>query len=413
VSYRTTLRGRSHAFGGLRELLAKASPHRSGDALAGLAAESYAERVAAQTVLADVPLTAFLEDLVIPYESDDVTRLIVDTHDAAAFAPIRHLTVGGLRVHLLCCDPSDLTPGLTPEMVAAVSKLMRNQDLVAVARRCQVTSAFRTTVGLPGRMSTRLQPNHPTDDPAGVLAATVDGLLHGCGDAVIGINPATDAPAAAARLLHLLDDLRQRLEIPTQSCVLSHVTTTIGLIERGAPFDLVFQSIAGTQAANEAFGITLDMLGEAREAAVALERGTVGRDVMYFETGQGSALSAGAHHGVDQQTVEVRAYAVARAFSPFLVNTVVGFIGPEYLYGAGCRGLPLRHHRAGGRRRHVGVPEPVLPRRPLRPRRTGAPAGARVRGVARPDRPARRAWSRARRLAARFPVHELVTGAPR
>lgn len=334
MSYRTTLRGRSYSFTNLRELMAKASPHRSGDVLARLAAESSTERVAAQIVLADVPLTAFLEDLLIPYEDDDVTRLIVDTHDTRAFAAISHLTVGGLRDHLLSlpADPSDLAPGLTPEMIAAVSKLMRNQDLVAVARRCEVTSAFRTTVGLPGRMSTRLQPNHPTDDPAGVLAATIDGLLHGCGDAVIGINPATDGHAAAGRLLHLLDDLRQRFEIPTQSCVLSHVTTTIDLIEGGAPVDLVFQSIAGTQAANQGFGITLDMLGEGRDAAMSLGRGTVGSDVMYFETGQGSALSAGAHHGVDQQTVEVRAYAVARAFSPFLVNTVVGFIGPEYLY---------------------------------------------------------------------------------
>jgi ethanolamine ammonia-lyase large subunit len=314
--------------------MAKASPHRSGDVLAGLAATSSAERAAAQILLADVPLTAFLEDLLVPYEDDDVTRLIVDTHDVKAFAAVRHLTVGEFRDHLLSfpAELSDLARGLTPEMVAAVSKLMRNQDLVSVARRCEVTSAFRTTIGLPGRMSTRLQPNHPTDDPAGVLAATVDGLLHGCGDAVIGINPATDGPDSAGRLLYLLDDLRLRFEIPTQSCVLSHVTTTIDLIESGAPVDLVFQSIAGTQAANRGFGITLDMLGEARDAAMSLGRGSVGGDVMYFETGQGSALSADAHHGVDQQTVEVRAYAIARAFSPFLVNTVVGFIGPEYLY---------------------------------------------------------------------------------
>jgi ethanolamine ammonia-lyase large subunit len=355
VSYRTTLRGRSYAFGSLRELMAKASPHRSGDVLAGLAATSSAERAAAQIVLADVPLTVFLEDLLVPYEDDDVTRLIVDTHDADAFAAIRHLTVGGLRDHLLSsADPSGLAPGLTPEMVAAVSKLMRNQDLVAVARRCAVTSAFRTTIGLPGRMSTRLQPNHPTDDPAGVLAATVDGLLHGCGDAVIGINPATDGPDSAGRLLHLLDDLRLRFEIPTQSCVLSHVTTTIGLIESGAPVDLVFQSIAGTQAANEGFGITLDMLSEAREAAMSLGRGTVGSDVMYFETGQGSALSAAAHHDVDQQTAEVRAYAVARAFSPFLVNTVVGFIGPEYLFdGKQILRAGLEDHLCG---RLLGLP---------------------------------------------------------
>jgi ethanolamine ammonia-lyase large subunit len=356
VSYRTSLRGRSYSFADLRELMAKASPHRSGDVLAGLAAASAAERAAAQILLADVPLTVFLEDLLIPYEDDDVTRLIVDTHDSGAFAAVRHLTVGGLRDHLLSlpADVSDLAPGLTPEMVAAVSKLMRNQDLVAVARGCEVTSAFRTTVGLSGRMATRLQPNHPTDDPAGVLAATVDGLLHGCGDAVIGINPASDGPGAAARLLHLLDDLRLQFEIPTQSCVLSHITTTIKLIEKGAPVDLVFQSIAGTQAANQGFGISLEMLGEGRDAAMSLGRGTVGSDVMYFETGQGSALSAGAHHGVDQQTVEVRAYAVARAFSPFLVNTVVGFIGPEYLYdGKQIIRAGLEDHLCG---RLLGLP---------------------------------------------------------
>ena len=356
MKYRTTLRGRCYSFGSLRELMAKASPHRSGDVLAGLAATSSAERAAAQIILADVPLAVFLEDLLIPYEDDDVTRLIVDTHDACAFTAVSHLTVGGLRDHLLSLpdDLSALAPGVTPEMVAAVSKLMRNQDLVAVARRCEVTSAFRSTVGLPGRMSTRLQPNHPTDDPAGVLAATVDGLLHGCGDAVIGINPATDGPAAAGRLLHLLDDLRRRFEIPTQSCVLSHVTTTIDLIEEGAPVDLVFQSIAGTQAANQGFGVTLALLDEGRDAAMSLGRGTVGSNVMYFETGQGSALSAGAHHGVDQQTVEVRAYAVARAFSPFLVNTVVGFIGPEYLYdGKQIIRAALEDHFCG---RLLGLP---------------------------------------------------------
>jgi ethanolamine ammonia-lyase large subunit len=337
VTYQARVGGRSYAFGSLREVLACASPLRSGDMLAGVAAESAAQRAAAQFVLADIPLATFLVDLVVPYEVDDVTRLIVDTHDAAAFGPVASLSVGGLRDLLLSDELGAaglraLAPGLTPEMVAAVSKLMRNQDLMSVARRCEVVTAFRTTVGLPGRIATRLQPNHPTDDPAGVLAATIDGLRYGCGDAVIGINPATDRPAAAADLLRLLDDLRQRYAIPTQSCVLTHVATTIDLIEQGAPVDLVFQSIAGTEGANRGFGVTLDLLAQAHEAASSLERGTVGRNVMYFETGQGTPLSADAHHGVDQQTLEVRAYAVARRFDPFLVNTVVGFIGPEYLY---------------------------------------------------------------------------------
>ena len=230
-----------------------------------------------------------------------------------------------------------LAPGLTPEMVAAVSKIMRNQDLIAVARGTSVITAFRTTIGLPGRLGTRLQPNHPTDDPRGIAAATLDGLLLGCGDAVIGINPATDSPAATADLLYLLDEIRQRFDIPTQSCVLSHVTTTIELIESGVPVDLVFQSIAGTQGANAAFGVDISLLREANEAGRSLHRGTVGNNVMYLETGQGSALSAGEHFGtggkpVDQQTLETRAYAVARDLEPLLVNTVVGFIGPEYLY---------------------------------------------------------------------------------
>jgi ethanolamine ammonia-lyase large subunit len=337
MTYRAHVGGHEYEFADLVTLLAKASPLRSGDVLAGLAADSAAERVAAQTALADVALATFLEDLVIPYEIDDVTRLIVDSHDRDAFAAIADLSVGGFRDWLLS-DAADsgalaaLAPGLMPEMVAAVSKLMRNQDLVAVAKRCVVITAFRNTIGLPGRMSTRLQPNHPTDDAKGVLASTIDGLLYGCGDAVIGINPATDRPAAVRDLLVLLDDLRQRYSIPTQSCVLSHITTTIDLIEQGAPVDLAFQSIAGTEAANKGFGVTLQHLAQAQEAALSLNRGTVGSNVMYFETGQGSALSAGAHHGVDQQTVEVRAYAVARQFSPLLVNTVVGFIGPEYLY---------------------------------------------------------------------------------
>jgi ethanolamine ammonia-lyase large subunit len=335
--YSTVLAGVRHTFADLKALLAAASPPRSGDVLAGIAARSMEERVAARYVLADLPLTTFLTDAVIPYESDEVTRLIVDTHDTRAFAPISHLTVGGLREWLLI-DTTDTTaltqlaPGLTPEMVAAVSKLMRNQDLIAVARKCEVISAFRNTLGTKGTLSVRIQPNHPTDDPTGILASLVDGLLLGCGDAVIGINPASDSVETQILLLQILDDLRQRYAIPTQSCVLSHITNTIAAIERHAPVDLVFQSIAGTEAANRSFGINLALLREGRDAGLSLGRHTVGTNVMYFETGQGSALSAGAHHGVDQQTLEVRAHAVARAFQPLLVNSVVGFIGPEYLY---------------------------------------------------------------------------------
>ncbi len=334
--YHATLGGTRHHFPDLRRLLAAASPLRSGDVLAGVAARSAAERVAARLALADLPLRTFLHDAVVPYEADEVTRLILDTHDAAAFAPVAHLTVGGLRDHLLD-DATDaaalaaLAPGLTPEMVAALSKICRNQDLMLIAARCRVVTAFRTTIGLPGRLASRLQPNHPTDDPAGILASTVDGLLLGCGDAVIGINPAGDSPARVRDLLLLLDELRQRAALPTQSCVLTHVTTTLGLVEAGAPVDLVFQSVGGTEGTNRSFGISLALLAQAQEAALSLGRGTVGQDVMYFETGQGSALSAGAHHGCDQQTIEARAYAVARAFRPLLVNSVVGFIGPEYL----------------------------------------------------------------------------------
>jgi ethanolamine ammonia-lyase large subunit len=328
---------RTYSFASLRELLAKASPARSGDYLAGVAAGSSEERVAAQMALADLPLTSFLNEAVVPYETDEVTRLIVDGHDAAAFAPIRHLTVGGLRDWLLGDDAdgtalSRLAPGITPEMAAAVSKIMRIQDLVLVARKCRVVTRFRNTIGLPGTLSTRLQPNHPLDDPSGIAASLFDGLMYGSGDAVIGINPATDNVPQVIKLLGMLDEIISRYAIPTQSCVLTHVTNTMAAIERGAPVDLVFQSIAGTQAANASFGIDLALLREAREAALSLRRGTLGDNVMYFETGQGSALSANANHGLDQQTCEARAYAVARAFKPLLVNSVVGFIGPEYLY---------------------------------------------------------------------------------
>jgi ethanolamine ammonia-lyase large subunit len=335
--YAATVGRTRHAFADLREVMAKASPRRSGDQLAGLAAASAQERVAAQAVLADVPLARFLEEPLVPYEEDEVTRLILDGHAAAAFAPVKDLTVGELREWLLDYQTdaprlAALAPGLTPEMGAAVTKVMRNQDLVLVAGKCRVTTRFRGTIGLPGRLSTRLQPNHPTDDPAGIAASVVDGLLYGCGDAVIGINPATDSVASMEELVWQLADLIERFEIPTQSCVLAHLTTALRVMERGAPVDLVFQSVGGTEATNRSFGVSLGLLAEARDAALSLRRGTVGQEVMYFETGQGSALSAGAHHGLDQQTCEARAYAVCRRFSPLLVNSVVGFIGPEYLY---------------------------------------------------------------------------------
>jgi ethanolamine ammonia-lyase large subunit len=339
---------RRYTFCSLRELLAKATPLRSGDMLAGVAAESAEERVAAQCALADVPLAHFLDEHLVPYESDEVTRLIVDTHDAQAFAPVRSLTVGELRDWLLSDEATperlaDLAPGLTPEMAAAVSKLMRVQDLIAAAAKMRVVTRFRTTVGLPGRLSARLQPNHPTDDAMGIAASILDGLLMGSGDAVVGINPAGDNVETTMHLLRMVDALRQRLQIPMQSCVLAHITTQMAALERGAPVDLLFQSIAGTEAANRSFGVSLSLLDEANRAGHELQRGALcadgqlGSDVMYFETGQGSALSANAHHGVDglgvdQQTLEARAYGVARRYQPMLVNTVVGFIGPEYLY---------------------------------------------------------------------------------
>jgi ethanolamine ammonia-lyase large subunit len=341
MAWTHTLAGRVWRFDDLKTLLARATPLRSGDQLAGVAAETAEERMAAKLALADLPLAHFLREAVVPYEDDEVTRLIVDSHDAAAFAPVASLTVGAFRDWLLS-DAADtaalraLAPGLTPEMSAAVSKLMRNQDLLLVAKKCQVTTAFRNTIGLPGRMAVRLQPNHPTDDARGIAASILDGLMYGCGDAVIGINPASDSLAVIGGLMRMLDELIQRHDIPTQGCLLTHVTNTLRLIDDGVPVDLVFQSVAGSQQANAGFGITLGLLRQAREAALAQNggrgRGTVGSNVMYFETGQGSALSANAHHGVDQQTMEARAYGVARAFQPLLVNTVVGFIGPEYLY---------------------------------------------------------------------------------
>jgi ethanolamine ammonia-lyase large subunit len=335
--YRASLGGETHTFDGLAALLAAATPARSGDALAGIAARSEAERVAARYALADLPLAEFLTEAVVPYEADEVTRLIVDGHDIAAFAPLRSMTVGDLRDWLLS-DAANTralaaaAPGITPEMAAAVSKLMRNQDLIAAARKIEVVTRFRSTLGLRGRLATRLQPNHPSDDLRGIAVAVLDGLLQGVGDAVIGVNPASDSIPNCLEILRALDRLRVDFDMPTQSCVLTHVTNTLRIIEMGGPVDLVFQSIAGTEAANAGFGVTLALLGEANAAAQALKRGAVGQNVMYFETGQGAPLSAGAHHGVDQQTLEARAYGVARTFEPLLVNTVVGFIGPEYLH---------------------------------------------------------------------------------
>jgi ethanolamine ammonia-lyase large subunit len=343
MGYAHSIGTRRYRFDDLRTLLARASPLRSGDQLAGVAAADRTERVAAQMALAEVPLARFLQEQVVPYEADEVTRLIIDQHDAPAFAPVAHLTVGDFRNWLLgdaahAESLRALAPGLTPEMVAAVSKLCRVQDLALIARKCEVVTRFRGTIGLRGRLSTRLQPNHPTDDMAGIAASLIDGLLMGSGDAVIGINPATDNVPQVVRLLALLDDVIKRYDMPTQSCVLTHVTNTLQAMERGAPVDLVFQSVGGTEATNRSFGIDLALLGEARVAALAQQRGALfadgqrGEYVMYFETGQGSALSANAHHGCDQQTIEARAYAVARHFKPLLVNSVVGFIGPEYLF---------------------------------------------------------------------------------
>jgi ethanolamine ammonia-lyase large subunit len=352
MAYALTVGTRTYRFDDLKMLMAKATPARTGDALAGIAAASAEERVAAQMALADLPLATFLTEHVVPYEQDEVTRAIVDSHDAQAFAPIAHLTVGGLRDWLLSYEVDGamlarLAPGLTPEMVAAVSKIMRIQDMVLVARKASVVSKFRCTLGLEGRLSARLQPNHPTDDAKGIAASILDGLLYGCGDAVIGINPATDNLEQVTGLLRMLDELIRAYQIPTQSCVLTHVSTSLQAIGLGAPVDLVFQSIGGTEAVNASFGVTASLLAEADQAARALGRGTVGDNVMYFETGQGSALSANAHHGVDQQTLEARAYGLARLYRPLLVNSVVGFIGPEYLNGREIVRAGLEDHFCG------------------------------------------------------------------
>lgn len=337
MGHKHTIQNRTYTFNDLKTLMAKATPFRSGDALAGLAADTYEERVAAQMCLADIPIKAFLSEAIIPYEADEITRLIIDTHDANTFVLISSFTVGELRDWMLG-DAADtqtlqqLQYAFTPEMIAAVSKIMRNQDLILAAQKCEVVTRFRNTIGLKGRFSARLQPNHPTDDPKGIAASIIDGLLYGSGDAVIGINPATDSPATIINLLNMLDGLINKFSIPTQSCILCHLTTTIQLINQGAPVDLAFQSIGGTEKTNSSFGVSLSLLKEAYDATLSLQRGTVGNNVMYFETGQGSSLSANAHEGVDQQTCEARSYAVARHFKPHIVNSVVGFIGPEYLY---------------------------------------------------------------------------------
>lgn len=328
-----------YSFPDLKTLMARATPLRSGDELAGLAADSAEQRVAAQLLLAEVPLFRFIEEPLIPPEQDDVSRLILEDLDQEKLHPLRNLSVGEFREWLLSGETDSealrsVCTGLMPEMVAAVSKIMRIQDMILVSRKCQVQTAFRTTIGLPGTLSVRLQPNHPTDDEKGILASTLDGLMYGCGDAVIGINPATDNLPTVMRLLNLLDEFRLRYEIPMQSCILTHVTSTMDAMARGAPVDLVFQSIGGTEALNRSFGVELSMLNDASAMALSLKRGTVGQNVMYFETGQGSALSANAHHGIDQQTLEARAYVVARRYEPLLVNSVVGFIGPEYLFDA-------------------------------------------------------------------------------
>ena len=327
----------SYQFESLADVMAKASATKSGDNLAGIAAKSDEERVAAQLLLANIPLKRFIDEPLIPPESDSVSQLLLEEHNNEAFQMVENDTVGDLRNRLLSYemasdDLAKLADGLLPEMVAAVSKLMRNQDLILVASICNVVTKFRNSLGLSGRLSTRLQPNHPSDDERGIGASMLDGLMYGSGDAVIGINPATDNVQSLIRLLGHIDELIQRFAIPTQSCVLSHITNQIEAINKGAPVDIVFQSIAGTEAANDSFGINLDLLAEARQAALSLNRGTVGDHVMYFETGQGSCLSANTHHGIDQQTLEARAYGVAKKFKPLLVNTVVGFIGPEYLF---------------------------------------------------------------------------------
>jgi ethanolamine ammonia-lyase large subunit len=341
MPYQTTIRGERFTFADLREVFARANEEKSGDRLAGIAARTERERVAAKLVLADVTLGDIVNSPLIDPGRDEVTRLILDSVDHDAFRPFSGLTVGQFREYLLddATDEVDLRRvqrAITPEIVAAVAKLMSNKDLVLAASKARNVTRCRNTMGQRGVLGIRVQPNHPADDLGGILLAAVDGLLFGCGDAVIGVNPATESVETVAAILHGLDRLIAATGAPTQGCCLAHITTQLACLERGAPVDLLFQSVAGTEAANASFGVTLALLREGRERAREGHRkrdvAWVGDNVMYFETGQGSALSADAHHGVDQLTLEARAYGVARAFDPFLVNSVVGFIGPEYLY---------------------------------------------------------------------------------
>lgn len=341
MAYSQIVRGERFTFANLREVLAKANEEKSGDQLAGLAAGSERERVAAKLALADIRLADILNTPVVDPDNDDVSRLILASHDSAAFNSIRSLTVGEFR-ELLLDDATNETRlrslrwAITPEMAAAVAKLMANKELVYVAAKIRNITRCRNTIGQPGVLAIRVQPNHPADDLDGILVATIDGLLFGCGDAVIGVNPATDSIARVTSILQGLDRLITILGVPTQACCLAHITTQLACLDRGVPIDLLFQSIAGTQSANASFGISLQLLQEGRERVLISHQQRdvpwIGHQVMYFETGQGSALSAEAHHGVDQLTLEARAYGVARTLDPFLVNSVVGFIGPEYLF---------------------------------------------------------------------------------
>jgi ethanolamine ammonia-lyase large subunit len=341
MAYQTTIRGEHFHFADLREVFARANEEKSGDRLAELAARSERERVAAKRVLADVPLGEIVDRPLLDPDRDDVSRLLLDTLDHEAFRPLRSLTVGEFREHLLDDaigeeEIRSFQRAIHPDVAAATAKLMSNKDLVLAAGKIRNITRCRNTLGQRGVLGIRVQPNHPADDLGGILLATVDGLLYGCGDAVLGVNPATESVETVSAILHGLDRLIETYRVPTQACCLAHITTQLACLERGAPVDLLFQSIAGTQAANASFGISLSLLREGRERVRESHRrrevAWVGDDVMYFETGEGSALSADAYHGIDQLTLEARAYGVARTLGPFLVNSVVGFIGPEYLY---------------------------------------------------------------------------------
>lgn len=338
MKLKTALFGHVYSFASVKEVLAKANEEKSGDRLAGIAAENAQERVAAKIVLSELLLSDLRENPVVPYEADEVTRIVEDDLNKTVYGEIKSWTVSRLREWLLSettteADIRRISRGLTSEMVAAVAKLMSNLDLIYAASKIRITAHCNTTIGLPGTLSCRLQPNHTTDDPNGILASVLEGLSFGAGDAVIGLNPVTDSVERLSHILKMFDEVKNKLELPTQTCVLGHVTTQMQAVEQGAPADLIFQSIAGSQKGNEAFGIAGKLLDEAKD--LALQKGTAtGPNVMYFETGQGSELSSEAHHGADQVTMEARCYGFARHYSPFLVNTVVGFIGPEYLYDA-------------------------------------------------------------------------------